>query len=177
MLPEMPAAIARVAEYILKNPQAPLTLSIGDLADEAGTAAATVTRFSRGLGFKGYASLRVAIATETGRAKQARWETDISGDISPDDSLDSVLKVIATADTRAIQATAAGLDMGDVERVAAAIASASATTRAFTSGSMRGSNSTSTSESPEGCRRGRVSAAAVTARPRAACRGWPRAAG
>jgi DNA-binding MurR/RpiR family transcriptional regulator len=66
----------------------------------------------------------VAIATETGRAEQARWETDISGDIAPEDSLDSVLKVIATADTRAIQATAGGLDMSDVERVAAAIAAA-----------------------------------------------------
>src|SRR5687768_3688087 len=54
LLPEMPAAIARVAEYILKNPQAPLTLSIGDLAEEAGTAAATVTRFCRMIGYAGY---------------------------------------------------------------------------------------------------------------------------
>ena len=76
------------------------------------------------LGFAGYANLRVAIATETGRAEQARWETDISGDIAPDDPLDGVLGVIAAADTRAIQATAAGLDVAAVGRVADAIAAA-----------------------------------------------------
>ena len=123
--PTMPEALARIAAAIVADPDAVAQASIVDLAERSGTSAATVTRFSRALGFKGYANLRVAVATETGRAEQARWETDISGDIAPHDSLDSVLKVIATADTRAIQATAAGLVMDDVERVAAAIASAS----------------------------------------------------
>jgi DNA-binding MurR/RpiR family transcriptional regulator len=122
--PTMPGALARIAEVIAEDPEGAANASIVDLAERTGTSTATVTRFSRALGFKGYANLRVAIATETGRAEQARWETDISGDISPDDSLDSVLKVIATADTRAIQATAAGLEMTDVERVAGAIAEA-----------------------------------------------------
>ena len=122
--PTMPEALAKIAETILGDPENAAHASIVDLAERSGTSTATVTRFSRTLGFKGYANLRVAIATETGRAEQARWETDISGDINPGDSLDSVLKVIATADTRAIQATAAGLEMTDVERVAGAIAEA-----------------------------------------------------
>src|SRR3954451_22593703 len=109
--PTMPEALAKIAETILGDPETAAHASIVDLAERTGTSTATLTRFSRALGFKGYANLRVAIATETGRAEQARWETDISGDINPDDSLDSVLKVIATADTRAIQATAAGLQM------------------------------------------------------------------
>jgi DNA-binding MurR/RpiR family transcriptional regulator len=122
--PTMPEALARIAAVITGDPESVAHASIVDLAERTATSTATVTRFSRALGFKGYANLRVAIATETGRAEQARWETDISGDIAPEDSLDSVLKVIATADTRAIQATAGGLDMADVERVAAAIAAA-----------------------------------------------------
>ena len=122
--PTMPEALARIAALITGDPESVAHASIVDLAERTGTSTATVTRFSRALGFKGYANLRVAIATETGRAEQARWETDISGDIAPEDSLDSVLKVIATADTRAIQATAGGLVMTDVERVAAAIAGA-----------------------------------------------------
>jgi DNA-binding MurR/RpiR family transcriptional regulator len=122
--PTMPEALARIAAVITGDPESVAHASIVDLAERTGTSTATVTRFSRALGFKGYANLRVAIATETGRAEQARWETDISGDIAREDSLDSVLKVIATADTRAIQATAGGLDMADVERVAAAIAAA-----------------------------------------------------
>ena len=122
--PTLPGALARIAETILADPETAAQASIVDLAELTGTSTATVTRFSRTLGFKGYANLRVAIATETGRQEQARWETDISGDIAPDDALDGVLKIITAADTRAIQSTAAGLDMADVEKVAAAIATA-----------------------------------------------------
>jgi DNA-binding MurR/RpiR family transcriptional regulator len=122
--PTMPEALAKIAETILGDPETAAHASIVDLAERSGTSTATVTRFSRALGFKGYANLRVAVATETGRAEQARWETDISGDIAPDDPLGSVLDVITAADTRAIQATAAGLDTTAVERVAAAIAAA-----------------------------------------------------
>ncbi|MEV6305999.1 MurR/RpiR family transcriptional regulator [Actinoplanes sp. NPDC051861] len=122
--PQMPEALSRIAEAILADPETAAHASIVDLAERSGTSTATVTRFSRTLGFKGYASLRVAVATETGRAEQARWETDISGDITPDDPLDQVLSVVAAADTRAIQSTAAGLSIPDIERVAATIAGA-----------------------------------------------------
>ncbi|MFI6077784.1 MurR/RpiR family transcriptional regulator [Actinoplanes sp. NPDC051343] len=122
--PGMPEALARIAETILADPETAAHASIVDLAERSGTSTATVTRFSRTLGFKGYANLRVAVATETGRAEQARWETDISGDIAPDDPLSDVLGVVTAADTRAIQGTAAALRIDDVERVAAAIAEA-----------------------------------------------------
>jgi len=122
--PGMPEALAKIAETILGDPENAAHASIVDLAERSGTSTATVTRFSRTLGFKGYANLRVAIATETGRAEQARWETDISGDIAPDDPLADVLGVITAADTRAIQTTAAGLDVSAVEKVADAIARA-----------------------------------------------------
>jgi DNA-binding MurR/RpiR family transcriptional regulator len=120
----MPEALSKIAETILTDPEAAAHASIVDLAERSGTSTATVTRFSRTLGFKGYANLRVAIATETGRAEQARWDTDISGDITPDDPLADVLTVITAADTRAIQDTAAGLDVAAVERVATALAGA-----------------------------------------------------
>ncbi|MEU8157073.1 MurR/RpiR family transcriptional regulator [Micromonospora sp. NPDC048986] len=122
--PTMPEALAKIAEAILDDPETAAHASIVDLAERSGTSTATVTRFSRALGFKGYANLRVAVATETGRAEQARWETDISGDIAPEDPIGGVLDVITAADTRAIQATASGLDTAAVERVAAAIAAA-----------------------------------------------------
>ena len=122
--PTMPEALAKIAETILSDPETAAHASIVDLAERSGTSTATVTRFSRTLGFKGYANLRVAIATETGRAEQARWETDISGDIAPDAPRHGGLDVSTAADTRAIQATAAGVDGAAVERVAAAIATA-----------------------------------------------------
>lgn len=121
-LPTLPEALQRVAEQILEDPVLAAQASIVDLAERAGTSTATVTRFCRVLGFKGYAALRVAIATESGRAAQARWETDIDQEIGPGDSLDRVLSIIASADARAIQETAARLNIEQVARVADAIA-------------------------------------------------------
>ena len=121
-LPNLPDALQRVAEQILEDPAEAAQASIVDLAERAGTSTATVTRFCRVLGFTGYAALRVAIATESGREAQARWETDIDREIEPGDPLDRVLGVIASADARAIQETAARLDLAEVARVADAIA-------------------------------------------------------
>ena len=60
--------MARVADFLLRDPRAPLTLSIGELAERAGTSAATVTRFCRMIGYSGYVALRVGIATDVGRS-------------------------------------------------------------------------------------------------------------
>jgi DNA-binding MurR/RpiR family transcriptional regulator len=123
-LPELPDALQRVAEQILEDPTGAAGASIVDLAERAGTSTATITRFCRVLGFRGYAALRVALAAESGRQEQARWATDIDREIEPDDPLDRVLDVIASADSRAIQETAARLDLDSVARVADAIAAA-----------------------------------------------------
>lgn len=123
-LPMLPDALQRVAEQILDDPAEAAQASIVDLAERSGTSTATVTRFCRVLGFRGYAALRVAIATESGRAAQARWETDIDREIEPGDPLDRILDVIAGADTRAIQETAARLDIAKVDRIAQAISGA-----------------------------------------------------
>lgn len=123
-LPMLPDALQRVAEQILEDPAEAAQASIVDLAERSGTSTATITRFCRVLGFRGYAALRVAIATESGREAQARWEMDIDREIEPSDPLDRVLSVIASADTRAIQETAGRLDTAKVARVAEAIAEA-----------------------------------------------------
>lgn len=123
-LPTLPDALQRVAEQILEDPAEAAQASIVDLAERAGTSTATITRFCRVLGFRGYAALRVALAAEGGRQEQARWATDIDREIEPGDSLERVLEVIAGADSRAIQETAAGLDLAAVARVADAIAAA-----------------------------------------------------
>lgn len=123
-LPSLPDALQRVAAQILEDPDAATRASIADLAERAGTSTATVTRFCRVLGFSGYAELRVALAAEGGRAEQARWATDIDREIEPGDPLDRVLGVVASADSRAIQETAARLDLDRIDRVAGAVAEA-----------------------------------------------------
>ena len=120
-------ALARVAAQVVNDPAATARSTIVELAERSGTSPATVTRFCRSLGFDGYASLRVAIATETGRAEAQNgpeWHTDIGRPIQPDDPLDRVAGHVLSAEMTALQDTAHSLDVAAVERVAEAIGSA-----------------------------------------------------
>ncbi|TYB61403.1 MurR/RpiR family transcriptional regulator [Nonomuraea sp. PA05] len=123
-LPGLPEALRRVGEVILGDPAEAARSTIIALAERAGSSPATVTRFCRAFGFSGYAELRVALATETGRAAQAGWGAGVGHEIGPDDPLDAAIEVMAAADTRLIQDTAAGLDLAVLTQVADAIVAA-----------------------------------------------------
>lgn len=124
-LPEFTGALQRVAEQVLTDPAGAARATIVELAERSGTSPASITRFCRALGFEGYADLRLAIAGETGRAaRSAGWAEDIGRAIEPGDPLERVLAQIMAADTQAMRDTAAMLDLGEVERAAAAISSA-----------------------------------------------------
>ena len=123
MLPEMPAATARVAYYLLENPQAPLTLAIGDLAERAGTSPATVTRFCRTLGFAGYVELRVSIATDVGRSSTVdSWSTEIGRAFEPDDSPAEVLSMLIGAHTRTLHEATSAIDLVAMSEISRRIA-------------------------------------------------------
>ncbi|HEX6339411.1 MAG TPA: MurR/RpiR family transcriptional regulator [Jiangellaceae bacterium] len=125
VLPELPAALQRVGEQVLSAPAVVARATILETAERSGTSAATVTRFCRALGLPGYSDLRLAMAEETGRSSAvAGWEIDIGREIMPSDSLERVLNMITTADIRAIQETAAGLDLAEVDKAAEAISRA-----------------------------------------------------
>ncbi len=123
-LPTLPSALQRVAEQILDEPDGTARGTIVDLAQRAGTSTATVTRFCRVFGYRGYSELRVAVATATGRAAQARWDTDIDREIGPGDDLHHLRGVVASADARAIQDTAEQVDLAAVAQVAGAVGAA-----------------------------------------------------
>lgn len=122
-LPEMSIVMTKIANFLLNNPQAPLSMSIGELASQAGTSPATVTRFCRLLGFAGYAPLRVNIATEMGRAAgRETWTIDIGRAFGPDDSPRAVLSTLVNAHTRSLQETAAIMDLPQLKKIAHRIA-------------------------------------------------------
>ena len=121
-LPEMSDTMRRIADVLLDNPRAPLEMSIGDLARQAGTSAATVTRFCRLLGYSGYVPLRVSTATDLGRsAAQESWSTDIGREFGPDDSAAAVLGTLLTAHTRSLRETADSIDLEAVGALAVRI--------------------------------------------------------
>jgi len=124
LLPTLTGAERRVAEQVLDDPARAAASTITALAERAGTSLTTVTRFSRALGLTGYPQLKLLLATEVGRTESRSWAKAVSATITPRDPLDRVLAGLVDLDTRAVQETAAQLDIDAVKRVVTLLAKA-----------------------------------------------------
>lgn len=123
LLPDMPSAVARVANYVLHHPQAPLALSIGELAEQAGTSAATVTRFCRIIGYSGYVELRLSSATDVGRSTTLdSWVTEIGRAFGPDDSPEELLRMLIDNHTHRLREATSAIDLAVMTDVAGRVA-------------------------------------------------------
>lgn len=61
---EMGSAEKKIADWIFKNPNKIIPLSISELAEQCGCGDATIVRFARRLGFGGYQELKISLAQE-----------------------------------------------------------------------------------------------------------------
>ncbi len=123
-LPVLRPAEVRVALAILADPAGAAQLSIGTLAERCETSAATVLRFCRAVGFSSYPALRLELARETGREENGPVAPSPTGDISATDTLPQIVAKIAWSDARAIEDTAALLDLDSLSRAIDAVAGA-----------------------------------------------------
>ena len=125
-LPSLRPAEQRVAHAVLADPAGISESSITAVARMCDTSETTVLRFCRAIGLAGYPELRIALA----RAAQFE-ETDhaggppLNGTISATDGLADVVAKIAHADARAIEDTAASLDLGSLKAAIDALLRAS----------------------------------------------------
>lgn len=122
-LPSMSGTMRKIATLLVEHPQAPLQMSIGELARRAGTSPATVTRFCRLIGYSGYVPFRVSIATDMGRTSaRETWKIDIGRAFGPEDSPQDVLSTLVNAHIRSLQDTASTMDLGLMKVLSARIA-------------------------------------------------------
>ena len=125
-LPSLRPAEQRVAQAVLADPAGISESSITAVARMCKTSETTVLRFCRAIGLAGYPELRIALA----RAAQFE-ETDaggkppVNGTIGPTDALAEVVTEITHADARAIEDTAATLDLKSLQAAIDALADAS----------------------------------------------------
>lgn len=112
----------RVAERALADPAGVSQMSITALAAACDTSETTVVRFCRAVGLSGYPELRLGLAAE-GAATPADGRV-IASDIGPGDDLAEIVEKVSFADARAIEETAAQLDLGVLEAVVDAVAAA-----------------------------------------------------
>jgi len=63
----LPNALARIAKYILENPEKVLHQSVAELGEFAGSGEASILRLCRQIGFSGFRDFKLALAAEIGR--------------------------------------------------------------------------------------------------------------
>jgi len=106
----------KIAEYILKNPNEISDLPIAELAKRCGSSEASVVRFCRTLGFKGYQDLKIKISADLSlRMKK------VQGLINLDDDIDIIVTKVSKNNMQAIENTMDILDKKEIERAADAL--------------------------------------------------------
>lgn len=99
---ELTSAEKKVADYAVIHQQRTQFMSISELAEEAGVAEATISRFCRRLGYKGYSAFKLAIATATaGRGEQSPREDQVLSA----DSVQEMARKVYDADLAAMTQT------------------------------------------------------------------------
>ncbi|NUP74259.1 MAG: MurR/RpiR family transcriptional regulator [Sinomonas sp.] len=118
-LPSLVPSERRVAELILAGPKRLMYQSISEVAAEAGSAASTVVRACRSLGFKGFQDLRLALAQDVStpitRLNQGIDDTSTPGE---------VLETVFHDGAEALKEAASTIDRGDFARSVDAISDA-----------------------------------------------------
>jgi len=122
ILPNLAPAEQRIAERVVAGPAEVAAETITELARSCQTSETTVVRFCRTIGLRGYPELRLALATAAGQAQRAHGF--VPGDIGIGDDLATVVEKIGYSDARAVEDTAAALDVEVLAAVAAAVAAA-----------------------------------------------------
>ena len=100
---EMTTADRRIADFITANPEQAQEAGISELAEACGAATATISRFSRKLGYNGFNDMRIAIAKALS-AQPGNTEM-LSGRINMEDSFDDACQKLHAADRSVITHT------------------------------------------------------------------------
>lgn len=96
------AAEKKVADYVIIHQQESQYMSISELAEACGVAEATVSRFSKRLGYKGYNAFKLAVANAT---SPRGGGNPLSGEITPEDTVFDMCQKLYTANLDAMEQT------------------------------------------------------------------------
>ncbi len=107
----------KVADFALSNQSGTQFMSISELAEACGVAEATISRFCRRLGYKGYNAFKLAVAKSSPQHKP--WDNPLSGEVTAEDSLEDICKKLYSAEVEAMAQTMELLDLKAIEQAAA----------------------------------------------------------
>ncbi|MEH7441249.1 MurR/RpiR family transcriptional regulator [Bacillus sp. JJ1122] len=101
-----------VADYILKNPQEIIHLSITEFSENSSVAEATIFRFCKRLGFRGYQAFKIALASEVVEPIK-----NIHEEIKEEDEVLTLAEKVFTGHIEAIKDTLNLLDGQVLEKI------------------------------------------------------------
>lgn len=106
----------KLADYVLSVQERVARMSISELSQACSVADATVTRFCRRLGYRGFPDFKLAVANASvNRLK----DNPLSGEVTQEDSLEDISQKLLASNALAMTQT---LEVLDLEKVAAAAA-------------------------------------------------------
>ena len=111
--PSLKTALQKVANLILRQPEMAIYASVNEVAAAAEVSEATVMRFCRTLGFKGFQDFKIALARELVAPSQRVPEED-----SPGDDPAALVRQIFKANIAALEETLEVLDLKQLQQVA-----------------------------------------------------------
>lgn len=109
------ASEKKLADYILSAQDCISRMSISELAAACSVADATVSRFCRRLGYRGYPDFKIAIANASAIRSE---DNPLSGEITADDSLEAITQKLLTANSLAMAQTLEVLSLDAVSQAA-----------------------------------------------------------
>ncbi|WP_100449154.1 MurR/RpiR family transcriptional regulator [Glycomyces xiaoerkulensis] len=124
LLPSLSKAETKVAQEIIREPEAASARTITELARAAGTSEATVVRFCRTLGLAGHRELRMRAAQAVIGTGEGPDREIAGGDIPTGADMSRIVATISYADIGAITDTADALDTAACEAAVSALAGA-----------------------------------------------------
>ena len=111
---ELTAAEKKTADFIMANRGRSQYLSIAELAEYSGVAEATVSRFCRRMGYKGFNAFRLALANASFLVTPEAGL--LSGPVESTDSFEEMCQKLCSADQGAIHQTLVLLDETKIRR-------------------------------------------------------------
>lgn len=124
MLDDFSTREKKVADYILEKPEKVKKLNTYEIAEITKTSQATVVRFAKRLGFKGFPDFKLSLSQDLGNRKAEANVNIIHEEIKIDDSFEAIGRKIANENIVAISNTCEITDFVELEKAVRALSEA-----------------------------------------------------
>lgn len=108
------AGESKVADYVIENYNDIVDLNVTELADKANSSDATVVRFCKNIGYKGYQDFKINLA----RAVMASPYKHINPELEPEDKIADIVKKVFNSEVSVLQETLNLMNYSDMEKAA-----------------------------------------------------------